>query len=270
MITLVLLICLSSLLSAEGAREDSQQQIQPMWLPEKPIILIVPDETGAASAAVVDALIPVIENRLKQKIHVRFVPEMAGEVRSDGYTWVAGTSMDLHTRTWPAYYAVSIPLLLMENKSPAEEYILACPAAEKESAEKVLALKDSGRLRILPGSSNAMASLIKGESSAALVRSTDAVSFLRSGRIDTARVLDSRPLKISHSDTIYPLQLINSTVIHRNPSLGIFLPTGTPEDVLNTLDSIWDHEIKNSDEIARWAADRGFAFQPERSRRNNE
>ncbi len=245
-----------------------------MWSPEKPIALIVPAGEAFASAAVAEALVPVMQKRLKQTIVLRF-EQTAGtgslaDFPADGYSWLAGISTDIPDRSWTAYYAVSIPLLLLENSSPSEEYILACPASEKESGEKVLALMESGTLKILPDTPSAVASLIKKESSAALVRSTDAVSFLRSGRIETARVLDAQPLKLTNAETIYPLQLINSVVIHRSPSLGFYLPPGTPEDVLNTLDSIWDHEIKNSEEIARWAADRGFAFSPERSRRNNE
>jgi tripartite-type tricarboxylate transporter receptor subunit TctC len=44
---------------------------------------------------------------------------------------------------------------------------------------------------------------------------------------------------------------------------GIFLPKGTPDDVVRTLEKIWAEQIVKSDALKKYAASRGALFAPQ-------
>ena len=268
MIIILFLTLFSAATAAAEGLQEADSAMRPMWSPERPINLIIPRQPSSAAAAAAEALAVIIEKRLKQKIIPVYHPEMAGlpvhDIPRDGYTWVAASTADPGMKGWTGFYAFSIPLILVgpaDTTAAPEKQSLAVPETEDASLFQYPIILP---VRSAP---EALAAVIRGECGIAAVRSGDAAPFLRSRRVTALGTFSQHSFKIAGYGSIDPLpqSLLSYTRAQAldGPGIGIFLPPGSPEMVLNTLNSIWDHEVKKSPDLSSWAADRGFAFYPE-------
>ena len=51
---------------------------------------------------------------------------------------------------------------------------------------------------------------------------------------------------------------------------GVFIPTGAPQEVYDTVDQIWQDRIMNADELRAYATARGAVFAPSYGERARE
>ncbi len=43
---------------------------------------------------------------------------------------------------------------------------------------------------------------------------------------------------------------------------GVFIPTGAPQEVYDTMDKVWEEAVMNSQELKDYAKNRGATFKP--------
>ena len=87
--------------------------------------------------------------------------------------------------------------------------------------------------------------------------------MLRLGRLRPLAVLDTRALVVK--GLVDPVPPISTWVTAYKPSAnyyGIFIPREVPEEVLKTLEKLWEDSIAGSPLIERLALERGALFSP--------
>jgi len=86
--------------------------------------------------------------------------------------------------------------------------------------------------------------------------------MIRAKKLRPLAVLDNKPLEIKDYGMIPP---VTKWIPEFTPAplyFGIFVPKGVPEEVVTTLNYLWEEVIKNSEAVKKYADDRGAVFTP--------
>ena len=295
LLILTLLLVLTMVFSSLGfaAKYD--------WRPNKPINLIVPWGAGGSTDRSARAAAEVVSDALGVKIVVVNQPGSSGAVGTnnaflaprDGYTWTAGAVKDLALYKaqglldtvlddWHIFVHVAMPSVISVNvNSPYKDFgdLLAAFKAKTGAIKVATAgINSAGappliRLRSTPGftyshvtydgGNPAVIAVVSGECEVVPQLSVEQVDMIRAKRLRPLAVLADKLLEIAGYNQLVPPITNWIPDFEASPSyFGIFVPKGVPDEVIYTLNEIWDGVVMNSDMLKKWAQETAVIFDP--------
>ncbi|WP_306118894.1 MULTISPECIES: tripartite tricarboxylate transporter substrate binding protein [unclassified Roseitalea] len=271
------------------------------WQPESPITIIVPWAAGGSTDTVTRVLAGELTEALGQDVVVMNQPGAAGSVGTrsvwesdrDGLTMAAGAAGDLGAYPvigtldatlddWRLYLHVAYPGLisvpadsewddfgeLLEALKTAEEPITVSSAgltsATAVNMQAIDAVADINYRQIVyEGGNPAVISTVAGETQMTAATATEQVDMIRAGRLRPLAAVAGTALEIDGYDGTIPPITDWLPEIRTAPNyFGVFVPADTPENILNTLDAVWENEIADSEALRKFAAERAAIFDP--------
>jgi tripartite-type tricarboxylate transporter receptor subunit TctC len=217
------------------------------------------------------------------------------EAVKDGYTWTAGSVADLATyqvqgmldtnvqKDWDIFLTVAnITLIGVNVDSPYKTFVdlltdfkakpgqIGVATAGQSSAGHIaieLVRKYAGieyKHVTYDGGNPAVTAVVAGEVLVTPQLASEQVDMIRGGKIRPLAALTDNDIVLKGYSG-GPIPSIKKWVPDFKPSLnyfGIFVPKGVPQEVITTLDKIWQEKIVNSQKIKDYAEDRAAIFGP--------
>ncbi|MGM0675579.1 MAG: Bug family tripartite tricarboxylate transporter substrate binding protein [Spirochaetota bacterium] len=297
---LVLVLALMLIAGAAFASGEAEEEGYE-WQPDRPINLIVPWDAGGSTDRSARTTAGIVEEELGTSIVIVNQAGASGSVgtqealnaEKDGLTWTAGAVKDLGVYKvqglldttlddWHLYLNVAMPNVVSVNPdTPYEDFgdlldafeenpgeIPVATAGENSAGHTAMELIKSYtdieyRHVTYDGGNPAVVATVGGETDVVPQLSVEQVDMIRSGDLRPLAVLADKPLEISGYDE--PIPPITDWVEDFQAApiyFGIFVPKGVPDEVVNTLDQIWEDVVMDSDELREWAAENAVVFDP--------
>lgn len=292
--TTLLLLAALGLFMSTGFAQDYP------WKPDRPITIIVPWSAGGSTDQVTRVIAAEIEKALGQSVVVVNQPGASGSVGTtnalnapkDGYTWAAGAIRDvgtyavlgmLDTRVddWNLYFAVSNTGVIAVNaNTPYQTFDELMKAFEDNPGKITVAtagLSSAGHTvieaivaatgisyRHVPyeGGNPAVIATVAGETEVVTQLAVEEAEMLRAGRLRALAAFSEQPLLLAG---VGEIPAITDWIPElRVPSnyFGIWAPKGIPDEVVETMNMVWENVMENSDALRDYAAERGALFDP--------
>lgn len=271
------------------------------WQPDRPINLIVPWGAGGSTDQVTRVTAPIIAEELGVEIVVVNQPGASGAIGTqevlnapkDGYTWTAnaiannatysvtglleGTDID----DWHIYLSVanvpvvSVPtdseftdfgqlLEALETRGP--EITVATAGITSSGGTAIAALADAAgfeyNMITYDGGGPAAIATAAGEAMVTTQLAVEQTELIRGGRLRPLAVLSTEPLVLEGVDPIPPITEWLPDMALAPDYFGIFIPRGVPEEVIATVDQIWEEKVMNSQELKTYAETFGAVHAP--------
>jgi tripartite-type tricarboxylate transporter receptor subunit TctC len=114
------------------------------------------------------------------------------------------------------------------------------------------------------GGNPAVIATVGGETEVTTQLASEQAEMVRGGRLRPLAVLASQPLEIEGYGTVPPItDYIDKPLPILSTAFGIFIPKeGTPKEVIETFDMIWQNVIPNSKALKSYALQKGALFTP--------
>lgn len=268
------------------------------WKPERPITLIVPWAAGGSTDQMARVTAAELERELGQKVVIVNQPGASGSIGTkaaldaprDGYTWTSGAAQDLGTynvlglldtriEDWHLYLTVAnvsvvsvgvdtpwqtLPELLEAMKARPGEITVATAGLNSAGHNAIEAIRRATRIEYrhvtYDGGNPAVIATVAGETQVVTQLAVEQAEMIRAGRLRPLAVLSDQPLELAGYGTIPPItQYVDNIPVAPN-YFGIFVPRGVPDQVVASLDAIWQNRISQSEALRRYAAERGAQF----------
>src|SRR3954454_18794643 len=270
------------------------------WKPSRPINLIVPWAAGGSTDQVTRVAAAELEKALGQTIVIVNQPGASGSIGTksafdapkDGYTWTAGAAQDLGTyqtlgslntsiKDWNLFLTVANiqvigvnPSTPYQNAKQLLDAMKAKPGAIPVATAGVtsaghnameLIAKATGvtyRHVTYDGGNPAVVATVAGEAEVTTQLAVEQADMIRGKRRRPLATVSDKPLELEGYGTIPPLsQTVPGFTAPAN-YFGIFLPKGTPDEVVKTLEKIWSEQMVKSEALKKYATTRGALFNP--------
>ena len=270
------------------------------WKPEKPITIIVPWGAGGATDQVTRVTAGVLEDALGQRVIVVNQPGASGsigtknaaEAAHDGYTFASGAPKQLGTYKllgqydtwvddWQLYNTVTnVPLVSVNPDAPFEtmaDFVAAMKdgsvtiatagagSSGHAAAEALKGAVGGGYKHVTyDGGNPAVIATVSGEAQATTQLASEQAEMVRAGRLRPLAVLADQPLEIEGYGSVPPVtDFVDEKLPILSTAFGIFIPKeGTPPEVIETFDMIWQNVIPNADQLRSYALEKGALFTP--------
>ena len=270
------------------------------WQPDRPITIIVPWAAGGSTDQVTRVIASELEGALGVAVVVVNQPGASGSIgtanalaaNKDGYTWVAGAIRDvgvypvlgmLDTKVgdWNVYLAVSNTEIVSVNPNTPyqtfDELLAAFEANPGRISVATAGLSSAGHTVIeniaqaaglsythvpYDGGNPAVIATVAGEAEVVTQLAVEQVEMLRAGRLRPLAGYSSKPLVIDGIGEIPPItDWMPELVIPMN-YFGIWTPVGVPDEVVETMNMVWENVMMDSEALKAYAAERGSLFDP--------
>jgi tripartite-type tricarboxylate transporter receptor subunit TctC len=271
------------------------------WQPERPINIIVPWGAGGSTDQVTRVTAPILSDALGTEVVVVNQPGASGAIGTqevlnapkDGYTWTAnaiannatyavtglveGTNID----DWHIYLSVanapvvSVPTdsefqdfgqLLEAFKERGGEITVATAGVTSSGGTAIAALgQEAGfdyRMVTYEGGGPAAIATASGEAMVTTQLAVEQTELIRGGRLRPLAVLSDEPLTVEGVDPIPPITQWLPDFPVAPDYFGIFIPRGVPDEVVATMDRIWQERVMDSEELRTYAETFGAVFAP--------
>lgn len=271
------------------------------WKPKKPINLVVPWGAGGATDGVSRQTAMVLEKFLGQKIVVVNQPGASGSVGTKnvldqpkkGLYWTAGAVKDLGVYKvqglldttlddWNLFLNFAIPNVVAVNvDSPYKDFgqlIEAFKANPGKIKVATAGVNSAGHTAIemiktytdidykhvsYDGGNSAVIATVAGECDVVPQLAKEEVDMLKAGKLRALAVLADAPLTIEGYDKEIPsVRKWIPDFVTAPIYFGIFVPKGVPQEVVDTLTSIWNSSLKNDQGLKTFAAQNAMIFDP--------
>jgi tripartite-type tricarboxylate transporter receptor subunit TctC len=271
------------------------------WKPRKPITIIVPWGAGGSTDQITRLTAGILEPKLGQKIVIVNQPGASGSVGTnsvlqaprDGYTWASGAAADLGTykiqgmldtviQDWTLFLSVAnIQVFAVNASSPyktMDDLLKAFKDRPGQIPVATAGQSSAGHIAIetlrkytgitykhvtYDGGNPAVIATVSGEAEVVPQLAVEEADMLRAGKLRALAVLDSKPLSIKGlADPIPPITKWIPDYKPGSNYFGIFLPPGTPDEVMYTLAKLWLEVVRTSEQIKTYALERGAVFDP--------
>lgn len=271
------------------------------WQPDRPINIIVPWGAGGSTDQVTRVTAPILAEALGTEVVVVNQPGASGAIGTqevlnapkDGYTWTAnaiannatysvtGLVEDTDIDDWHIYLSVanvpvvSVPTdsefenfgqLLEALKERGQEITVATAGITSSGGTAIAALADEGEFEYnmitYDGGGPAAIATASGEAMVTTQLAVEQTELIRGGRLRALAVLSDQPLVIEGVDPIPPITEWLPDLPMAPDYFGIFIPQGVPEEVVTTVNQIWEEEVSNSDALREYAETFGAVFAP--------
>ena len=268
------------------------------WQPDQPVTIIVPWAAGGSTDQVTRIAAGEVEEALGQRVVVINQPGASGSIGTkaaldaprDGTTWTAGAAQDLGTyivlgmldtriEDWHLYLTVANVAVVGVNADTPYQTMQDLLDAMKERPGEVsvatAGLNSGGHNAIeairqatgieyrhvtYDGGNPAVIATVGGETQVTTQLAVEQAEMIRAGRIRPLAVLSDQPLELEGFGEIPPLTATVQGFPTAPNYFGIFVPKGVPDEVVQTLDAIWQDRIANSEQLRGYATNRGAQF----------
>jgi tripartite-type tricarboxylate transporter receptor subunit TctC len=271
------------------------------WKPERPITLIVPWAAGGSTDQMARIVATELEPELRQKVVVVNQPGASGSVGTkgvlegakDGYTWAAGAAVDIggykvlglldsQLKDWRLFLAVAnVNTLAANPNAPFKDFGQLLEALKRQGKDVPVAtagLSSAGhnmmetirkatpgveyRHITYDGGNPAVLSTVSGETQAVAQLLVEMSEFIKGKRLIPLAVQADKPVMLEGYGEIPPVTKWLPNMPAPLNYFGIWVPTGTPEPVVQTMEMVWKNKIANSEALKRYAAARAALFTP--------
>lgn len=271
------------------------QPVVAEWNPSKPITIVVPYGAGGVTDHIIRVVSQELASALGQNIVVVNQPGASGSVGThsvmtaphDGYTWLSGGVRDLGTyavvgmldtkfEDWHHFVAATISGVLSVNPSTPYKSVDDFIVALKKDSSKVLVataginstggqaigeLAASAGVKVeqivYGGGKPAVLAVVKGEAQATTQSSLNQSEMLRAGRLRPLAVFSSAPMILEGISEIPPITKWYPEIAPTENFVGIYIPKGVPDEVIQTLDKVWVKTLENSEALNSLCATKG-------------
>jgi tripartite-type tricarboxylate transporter receptor subunit TctC len=271
------------------------------WKPTKPVTIIVPWAAGGSTDQVTRITAAELEKHLGQKVVIVNQPGASGSIGSknaleaakDGYTWTAGAARDLGTykvlgmldtmiQDWHLFLNVANTSVVGVNASAPwksmKELLDAMKAKPGQISVATAGIASAGHGAIeaiakatgikyrhvtYDGGAPAVVATVGGETQVTTQLAVEQADMIRAKRIRPLAVVGAKPLEIAGYGTIEPITSAIPGFNEPPNYFGIFVPKGVPQEVVGTLERIWNEHIVRSEALKKYANERGALFDPQ-------
>ncbi len=270
------------------------------WQPAGPINIIVPWGAGGSTDQVTRVTAPIIAEQLGVNVVVVNQPGASGAIGTqevlnaprDGLTWtanaiannatytVSGLLEDTSIDDWHIYLSVAnAPLISVPADSEFEDFgqlleafrergsdiTVATAGVTSSGGTAIAGLAQAGgfdyRMIAYDGGGPAAIATAAGEAMVTTQLAVEQTELVRGGRLRALAVMSDRPLTVEGVDEIRPVT--DWLDIPVAPDyFGIFIPRGAPDEVIATMDTIWEEHVMTSDALREYAETFGAVFDP--------
>ncbi len=275
---------------------------QDAWQPDRPINIIVPWAAGGSTDQVTRVVAPILEDALGTEVVVVNQPGASGSTGTaaaldaprDGYTWTAnaiannatyavtGLVPDTSIDDYRVYlHVANVPLVSVNANSEYQDFPALLDAMENGSVTvgtaginssggmALAALREGtesdlagARMITYDGGNPAVIAAASGEVVATTQLAVEQTEMVRAGRLRALTVLSDEPLEVEGIDPVPPITEFLPNFHVAADYFGVFIPTGAPQEVYDTVDRVWEENVMNSEELKQYANDRGAVFAP--------
>jgi tripartite-type tricarboxylate transporter receptor subunit TctC len=271
------------------------------WKPDRPITLIVPWAAGGSTDQMARILATELEPELKQKVVVVNQPGASGSVGTkgvlegakDGYTWAAGAAVDIggykvlglldsQLKDWNLFLAVAnVNTMAANPNAPFKDFGQLLETLKKDGKNVPVAtagLSSAGhnmmetirksapgveyRHVTYDGGNPAVLATVSGETQAVAQLLVEMSEFIKGKRLIPLAVQADKPVTLEGYGEIPPVTKWLPNMPAPLNYFGIWVPKGTPEPVVQTMEAIWKKRIANSEALKKYAAARAALFTP--------
>jgi tripartite-type tricarboxylate transporter receptor subunit TctC len=270
------------------------------WKPTRPINLIVPWAAGGSTDQVTRVAAAELEKALGQTIVIVNQPGASGAIGTksamdapkDGYTWTAGAAQDLGAyqtlgslnagiKDWHLFLNVAnIQVIGVNPKTPyntAKDLLDAMKAKPGQISVATAGVTSAGhnameliskvtgvkyRHVTYDGGNPAVVATVAGEADVTTQLAVEQADMIRGKRLRPLAVVSEKPLELEGFGTIPPLSTTLPGFTAPANYFGIFIPKGVPDEVVKTVERIWNEQIVKSEALKKYATSRGALFNP--------
>ena len=270
------------------------------WKPTRPINLIVPWAAGGSTDQVTRVAAAELEKSLGQTIVIVNQPGASGAIGTksaldapkDGYTWTAGAAQDLGAyqalgsvntsiKDWHLFLNVANVSVVGVNpqrpwknakellddmkKRPGQVSVATAGVTSAGHNAMDQIVKATGvkyKEVSYDGGNPAVVATVSGEADMTTQLSVEQADMIRGKRLRPLAVVGDKALELEGFGTIPAL---SQTVPGLNAPanyFGIFIPKGVPDEVVKTVEKIWNEQIVKSEALKKYATSRGALFNP--------
>jgi tripartite-type tricarboxylate transporter receptor subunit TctC len=289
-----------SAVAAVSAMVVSAPLAQAEWQPDGPVSIVVPWSAGGSTDTVTRVLAGELTEALGQNVVIINQPGASGSVGTrsvwdaphDGMMWAAGAAADLGAYPvlgmldatlpdWRLYLHVANPgLISVPADSDIEDFgqlLEALQTSDEPLTVATAGLTSAGAIAmgaiegaaeinyrqiVYEGGNPAVIATVAGETDFTSQTATEQVDMIRAERLRPLAVIASSPLELDGYGTVPPVTEWLPDVQSANNYFGIWIPADAPQEVLDTMDAVWENSIMNSDAMRAFAAERGALFDP--------
>lgn len=274
---------------------------QEAW-PSGPIQIVVPWAAGGATDAIMRILAAEVSGALEVPVTVVNQTGARGTVGTnavmnapaDGYTWASGGVQDLGTyrvqglletdlEDWHLFIAMlNAPVLSVGAdsalNSPTDvaafmtdnpgQFTVGTSGIPSTAYSAIQAFQShvGGEFRAVAydGDAPTMVAVVSGEVMATTQSGPGQAAMIKGGRVKPLAVLSDQPLEIEGVEDIPPVTQFYPDFSAPGVTIqvGVFLPEGVPQEVLDRLTQVWENEIANSEALQTYARENGSIFRP--------
>ena len=270
------------------------------WQPSGPINIIVPWGAGGSTDQVTRVTAPIIAEALGVSVVIVNQPGASGSIGTqavldaprDGLTWTAnaiknnstysisGLLEDTDIDDWHIYLSVAnAPLVSVPANSEFEDFGQLLEAFRERGSDITVAtagVTSSGgtaisnlataggfefRMISYDGGAPAAVATAAGESMVTTQLAVEQIELVRGGRLRPLAILSNEPLIVEGVDPIPPITDWLDMPIAPD-YFGIFIPRGVPDEVIATMDRIWEENVATSPALREYAETFGAVFAP--------
>ncbi len=265
------------------------------WTPDRPIRIIVPYGAGGVTDQIVRVVAQEMEPVLGQSVVVVNQPGAAGSVGTqavmdaplDGYTWLSGGVRDIGTyavvgtldtgiEDWNIFTVATITGILSVNngsdvadlsgfvdavRTDPQSMFVATAGINSTGGQALGALATAAGIEpeqlVYDGGNSAVMATVSGEAQATTQLSLTQAEMIRAGQLRPLAVFSSTPMTLDGSDPIPSINDFYPDIAPTENFVGIYLPMGVPQDVVDHLASVWEETLSASEALATLCSTRG-------------
>jgi len=287
-------------LLAAGAALAFTAPASAQWKPEKPIRIIVPWGAGGSTDQAVRAIAGDIEEGLGQQVVVVNQPGGGGAIGTqsvldaphDGYTWAAGAVKDLGTyiirgsvdtkaEDWALFFNTANAAVVSVNadapvkdfaeflsmmKSDPSKVSVAIAGIPSSGHDAIMAIKHTAggdyKSVSYDGGNPAVIATVSGETMATTQLLSEQIEMIRAKRLRPIAALTPDDLEVEGYGTIPSINKWLPDLKAAPIYFGIWAPKDVPAEVIQTMEKVWDSNVKNSKSLKKFAYTRGQVVAP--------
>ncbi|MCW5731066.1 MAG: tripartite tricarboxylate transporter substrate binding protein [Alphaproteobacteria bacterium] len=287
----------AAIVGAFGATAEAQNYT---WKPERPVTIIVPWAAGGSTDQMARIVAAELEAELKQKFVVVNQPGASGsigtknalEAARDGYTWAAGAAADVGTykvlgmletelKDWNLFFAVAnVSAIAVNPNAPYKDFGELLEAWKKNGENisvSTAGLSSAGhnlmesirantpikyRHVTYDGGNPAVIAAVSGEVPVVSQLLVEMSEMIKGKRLRPLAILSDKPISLDGYGEIPPITKWLPNMPAPVNYFGIWAPKGTPDNVIKTMEMVWQNKIAKSEALQKYAASRSALFAP--------
>lgn len=271
------------------------------WQPEEPVTIVVPWSAGGSTDSVTRVVAGELSEAVGQTFVVRNQPGASGAVGTrsvweaphDGMMLAAGAvadlgaypvlgTLDVPLEQWRLYLHVALPALISVNADSDIETFDQLLAELKDPEGEPLQISSAGtssasaitmqafgnvadityQTITYEGGNPAVTSTVSGETEVTAQTAIEQVDMIRADRLRPLAVVADTALELDGYGTIPPITDWLPDIAVAPNYFGLFLPADAPQDVIDTMDQVWEDKIMGSEKMRKYASERASLFNP--------